>query len=151
MTNKKGFTLIELLVVIAIIGLLSTLAVVALNGAREKARDAKRKSDLKQISTAMEMYMANNGDYPVTGTCGNAGVIADSNNNHICSDSSLTDSDGNTYLANIPKDPTNNATYYYEYQSGDTSTYCIQVSLEKDNSIVFMCKNGSCYEGSGCP
>ncbi len=149
MTNKKGFTLIELLVVIAIIGLLSTLAVVALNGAREKARDAKRKSDLKQISTAMEMYMANNDSYPVVGTCGNDGIIANSTNNHICSGSSLTDG-SNTYLANIPADPKDDATYFYEYQSGDTSTYCIQVSLEKSTN-VFMCKNGSCYEGSGCP
>ena len=50
MQNKKGFTLIELLVVIAIIGLLSSIAVVSLNGARAKARDAKRVSDVKQLS-----------------------------------------------------------------------------------------------------
>jgi prepilin-type N-terminal cleavage/methylation domain-containing protein len=55
MKKKKGFTLIELLVVIAIIGLLSTLAVVSLNSARQKARDAKRLSDIKQISTSIEL------------------------------------------------------------------------------------------------
>jgi len=59
MRKQKGFTLIELLVVIAIIGLLSTLAVVSLNNARAKARDAKRVSDLKQISTLIEMEAAN--------------------------------------------------------------------------------------------
>ncbi len=65
--NLKGFTLIELLVVIAIIGLLSTLAVVSLNSAREKARDAKRLSDIKQISTVIEMAAANtaSGGYDV--------------------------------------------------------------------------------------
>ena len=59
MRNKKGFTLIELLVVIAIIALLSTLAVVSLNNARAKARDAKRISDVKQLSTLIEMEAAN--------------------------------------------------------------------------------------------
>jgi prepilin-type N-terminal cleavage/methylation domain-containing protein len=39
-TNTKGFTLIELLVVIAIIGILSTIAMTSLNGARKKAQDA---------------------------------------------------------------------------------------------------------------
>jgi prepilin-type N-terminal cleavage/methylation domain-containing protein len=62
--NKKGFTLIELLVVIAIIGLLSTLAVVALTSARTKARDSKRVADMKQVQTAMELYYSANNDYP---------------------------------------------------------------------------------------
>lgn len=53
---KRGFTLIELLVVIAIIGLLSTLAVVSLNGARSKARDARRVSDLNATRSALEVY-----------------------------------------------------------------------------------------------
>jgi prepilin-type N-terminal cleavage/methylation domain-containing protein len=66
MTNhKKGFTLIELLVVIAIIGILSAIGLVSLNGAREKARDAQRKSDLGQMNTAMILYYDdNNSRYP---------------------------------------------------------------------------------------
>ncbi len=60
MKNQKGFTLIELLVVIAIIGLLSTIAVVAMNSARAKARDAKRLSDIKQASTILDVETAAN-------------------------------------------------------------------------------------------
>ena len=63
--NKKGFTLIELLVVIAIIGLLSTLAVVALTSARTKARDSKRVADMKQVQTAMELYYSGTNGYPL--------------------------------------------------------------------------------------
>ena len=54
-TKQKGFTLIELLVVIAIIGLLSTMAVVSLNSARAKARDAKRLSDVKQMANILSI------------------------------------------------------------------------------------------------
>ena len=70
MKKQKGFTLIELLVVIAIIGLLSTLAIISLNNARGKARDAKRVSDVKQISTLIEMEAANSssGGYDVLPT-----------------------------------------------------------------------------------
>lgn len=62
--NKKGFTLIELLVVIAIIGLLTTLAIVALDSARQKSRDAKRVTDIRQIQTALELYFNGGGTYP---------------------------------------------------------------------------------------
>ena len=61
--KKKGFTLIELLVVIAIIGILSGIVLVSLGGARSKARDAKRQSDIQQALAAQEMYYNDNENY----------------------------------------------------------------------------------------
>ena len=68
LNKQKGFTLIELLVVIAIIGLLSSVVLASLNSARASARDAKRKAEMQQIKTAMELYYNNNGRYQVTGS-----------------------------------------------------------------------------------
>jgi prepilin-type N-terminal cleavage/methylation domain-containing protein len=61
--KDKGFTLIELLVVIAIIGTLSGIVLVSLGGARSKARDATRQSDMRQIISAQEMYYGDNEAY----------------------------------------------------------------------------------------
>lgn len=69
--QKKGFTLIELLVVIAIIGILSTIGLVALNGARGKARDTQRISDMRQYALAYQAAYDSSNDYVLTGTnCG---------------------------------------------------------------------------------
>ncbi len=64
MKNKRGFTLIELLVVIAIIGLLSSVVLAALNGARINARNSKRVQDLIQVRSALELYKLDYGKYP---------------------------------------------------------------------------------------
>lgn len=60
-----GFTLIELLVVVAIVGLLSSVVLASIDSARENARDARRKADLRQIQSALELYYGDNGSYPV--------------------------------------------------------------------------------------
>ena len=47
--------MIELLVVIAIIGLLSTIVLVSLNSARNKAKDTRIKADLAQVRSLAEL------------------------------------------------------------------------------------------------
>ena len=121
--NKKGFTLIELLVVIAIIGLLSTLAVVALGSAREKARDSKRLSDLKQVQTALELYYTDNNAYPT------ASAVTLGAGSYACLGTSGWGTSGCTgaYMGLVPADPQTSQSYSY---TGSTSTYTITATLE---------------------
>ena len=64
-SESRGFTLIELLVVIAIIALLSSIVLASLSSARIKSRDARRKADLHQIMTAMELYYDSKGTFAI--------------------------------------------------------------------------------------
>lgn len=64
---SRGFTLIELLVTIAIVGILSSAITASLSSARYKANDSKRRSDLKSLQSALELYYTTNHIYPSTG------------------------------------------------------------------------------------
>ena len=128
--NKKGFTLIELLVVISIIGLLSTMAVIALNNARQKARDAKRISDIKQIQTALELYFNDKNAYP---TAKDGITLGDTDHKVLCDTDAGFQKDttncGTTYMGQVPKNPTPNGADY-TYKSSDGTTYTITFTLE---------------------
>jgi len=64
----KSFTIIELLVVIAVIGLISSIILVNLQGARTKAKIARAKADMDTMRQAMVMYASyNEGKLPPNG------------------------------------------------------------------------------------
>ncbi|MDP2967100.1 MAG: type II secretion system protein [bacterium] len=61
--RNEGFTLIELLVVIAIIGLLASIVLVSLGGARNRAKDARIIAEMSQIRATAEMIYSSDGDF----------------------------------------------------------------------------------------
>ena len=68
--QKRAFTLIELLVVIAIIGILASLIIVSLSGARSKATDTQLKNNARNLDTALAQYYQDQptAAYPVATT-----------------------------------------------------------------------------------
>lgn len=137
--NKRGFTLIELLTVIAIIGILTTVVTISTSKARMTARDAKRKADLNSVSTALEMYYAQQRSYIGTSDYGGSwapiGVLQAKLSN---------------FISNIPTDPKNSESFVYKYCStSDGKTYALDVALEGGDTITNSSFQGD-EGGSGC-
>lgn len=147
--KKKGFTLIELLVVIAIIGILSSIVLVSMGGARKKARDAKRESDIRQISTAMEMCLDDAGCSGAVGSYPEVLVTS----NRVTTIGGLGGI--GTYLSTMPTDPgggsgaacatssepTADTKYCGVANTGALSTYCIFSPLT-DGRIIAATERG---------
>lgn len=65
-TRQRGFTLIEVMVVVFILGLLATLVLPRVIGRQEEAMVAKAKTDIHQLSAALQLYKLDNFSYPST-------------------------------------------------------------------------------------
>ena len=113
----------ELVVVIAIIAVLIILAALTLNPRTQlaKARDAKRRSDLKKISTILEDYNNDKGCYPL--------VLED---------------ELPPYSSSIPRDPKTELPYYYYIPEGSdcgagsgSSKYGLFANMELDTGIDY--------------
>lgn len=123
--KRSGFTLIELLVTMSILGILTTLVAINIYGNLAKARDARRKSDLGQIKTALSLFYNNFGYYPsdangqISGCDGGA-----------CNWGSVWNNSGTNYMKILPADPVNNTTYKYNYQRIDINSFRLWARLE---------------------
>ena len=126
---QPGFTLIELLVVISIIGVLISLSFVGFLQARVSARNSKRKADLEQIRSALELYRNDCKTYP----------------NVVVSGSSLTGSVGSpcagvVYMQQVPADPLTPA-YDYRYLFVSLNKYFLCAYLEGTPANPTNCGN----------
>ena len=72
-SEKDGFTLIELLIVISIIGILVTIVVIAINPQTviQNTNDTKKRSEINQVRTALQLHFNELNNYPATGSSAN--------------------------------------------------------------------------------
>jgi prepilin-type N-terminal cleavage/methylation domain-containing protein len=119
--SKKGFTLMELLVSIAIIGILSAIIIPSLSGSKEKSRDSRRMTELKDLSQAVENYIVDN-DYQFP--------------------SSL--SDLSAYFSPIPSDPLVSSGHPDYSLYSINKTYCLGAKLETPSlANTVSCDSGN--------
>lgn len=135
MNKKSGFTLFELLVSISIMGIMVALAMVSYSSAQRKARDTRRKEDMKTVQTAAEQYYSLSGaySYPSTTAPGD-----------------WTTTDGQVMLQKFPTDP--KGTGWTGYTYGIATTYCACAAVESDsngNSVDNACNFAGAVGNTG--
>lgn len=151
MKPSSSFTLIELLVVIAIMATLSTLLFPNFMGSRQRARDTQRKSDMRQIQKALEVFRQDQ-PYPL--------YPASLPQEDVCW-SSASDCGGNIYMKKFPQDPlgkTGAVKKYYFKPDNTNLTYALSSCLENKadpdsascpsdfNTIAgYSCDSNRCY------
>jgi len=131
--KKSGFTLIELLVVISIIGILLGLSIFGLQGARQSSRDARRKADLEQIRSGLEIYKADCDSYPTS----LASPLEGTEDTGSCLKA-------NTYIASVPKDPMDPTSEYAYLSDGITYTLCASLEQVPSPTMAPTPACGSC-------
>lgn len=151
----EGFTLIEVMMAISIIAILTVITFTAYSSVQKNSRDAKRKSDLGAIQSALEQYRADQHNYPVAGNVGIGNLATYSPT------SPLMNPAGNVnYLNRYPVDPKYSSStgcsgspcYKYLYVPGPladcTNTgsnlctgYCLYASVEGSTSMVSGCSH----------
>lgn len=139
----RGFTLIEVLVVISLVGILMAISLTAFYSTRKSARDAKRKADLEQIRSALEMYRSDVGAYPTHTASPNNWFYG----NSIFYTRGITT---DTYLSVAPSDPVFTNRYYYNSSSANFYNLCsvLELSTTSLTPIPTPIGCGSC--GQNC-
>src|SRR3989344_649778 len=149
--NRRGFTIIELLAVMAVIGILTTIVVGGYRQTQRRGRDAQRKSDLKQMSQSLEVYLSDHATYPPSSVDGKIMGCPAETTECEWGSGQFSDATGNIYFVNLPAEPSSTQAYFYRAFDSNRK-YQIFAWLEnpKDQDCFYgECETDPSYLPSG--
>lgn len=155
MKKLKGFTLIEMLVVIAIIAVVLALALPNYLGVRERARDAKRKVEMRELKSALRLYYNDFNTYPANffGGVGKINYIrgCGTNGSGQCPCSTTLDfaSGGSCETVYMKKFPSDLGTSMYYYLATGGDDFCLKVPLENKSDSDIAASQARCNTACG--
>jgi general secretion pathway protein G len=121
--KKAGFSLVELLIAATIIALLAGIGVTSYSALTIQSRNSRRKADLENLRSALELYRADNDYYP----------------------EELSTLESENYLTKLMDDPKSGRNYVYCPTGEDLNftDYSLYASLEGEGDTISSCE-GDC-------
>lgn len=156
--RTTGFTLVELMVVMSVIGILSSIVYANYGSSRAVSRDEVRKSALKSMQVAIELYKSQYGVYPPQG-CGTSPTWAGPGPQpaYGCTADTYVTGLVPDFIAALPTDPrsenTNGLGFLYQ-STGTDYKLMVHNSVETKTVTTYEDEFARCpqsYGTANCP
>lgn len=159
--QTSGFTIVELLIVVVVIAILAAITIVSYNGITARAAEAKRNTDLTQLSKAIQAARNNTGQTlgQITGSFWSAGACGVTGNNpgnveprdlptsHTCwaryyQNLERIGAAANMELSGLRSGDSRGNPYTFDENEGENGDFC-----RSDSSILYYTGNGAANTG----
>jgi prepilin-type N-terminal cleavage/methylation domain-containing protein len=167
-SKTSGFTLIELLIVMSILSILMAMVGGNYISSLKRGRDVKRKAELGELKTALQLFYQDNQSYPaydhefIKG-CGEEGNFENCEPKNVCPDheklgefatyaageSCGSLSSSKLYMKTLPRNPSKMTELSFTYLQNGDDDFCLSTDLEKTDDKDIAASQSRCSSACG--